>query len=486
MIAFFPSPYPDELVYSLLARYYAKSGYVAYRYAAEDLYANKTVRPDIEFLNEFTDEALMRITQSLPMKSIVEKYTMFPYYGRFLPMERRNQAFQALAAMQGNYRNLLAIPKRKTYRNRYLCYCPLCVAEDRRRYGETFWHRVHQMQGITICPLHGCYLKESDLIISGKVSPMLVTAEESIPKADDITMCENMVEYQLAKYISAVFQSDVDMKSEVLVGDFLHCRMSGTKYRSTRGEQRNISLFHADFMDFYKTLPGNWFTELWQIQKVLTNDRVNIVEICMMAIFLDISVADLVNMVLPEKTQEQLFDEKIYQLQKQGLKYPQIAERLSASINTVKAIGEKRYGTYHKQPKKPLKSGAKPKDWKQMDVELLPEVRKAINQLQGDGISRPKRITVFAIEQILDLRPKQIDNLPLCRAEIKKHYMSQQQYWALEIVWAANTVIREGQPFNWKHIRELTNMRKRDLVACLPYVPKFTNKEMYEKIVTLQ
>ena len=27
MIGCFPDPYPDELVYSLLARYYAKSGY---------------------------------------------------------------------------------------------------------------------------------------------------------------------------------------------------------------------------------------------------------------------------------------------------------------------------------------------------------------------------------------------------------------------------------------------------------------------------
>lgn len=486
MIACFPEIYPDELLYSQLSRYYVKSGYMAYRYATEDLYTSRIVRPDIEFLNEFTADALLMITQSMPLETLVEKHTMFPYYGRFLPKERRNQAFQLLVTMRGNYRNLLAIPKRKTDKNRYLCYCPLCAAEDRKRYGETYWHRIHQMQGITICPLHGCYLKESDLIISGKVSPMLITAEESIPKADDIIMCENMAECRLAKYIRDVFQSDVDMKSDILAGDFLHSRMSGTKYRSTRGEQRNIALFHADFIDFYKTLPGNWFTELWQIQKVLTNDRINIAEICMMAMFLDIPVADLVNMDLPEKTQEQLFDEKVYQLQEQGLKYPQIAEHLNASINTVKAIGEKRYGTYHKQPKKPLKSGAKPKDWKQIDIELLPAVKKEIKQLQGDGITRPKRITVFAIEKLLDLRPKQIDNLPSCKAEISKHHMSQQEYWALEIVWAANTVIREGQPFNWKHIRELTNMRKRDLVACLPYVPEFTDKEMYEKIVSLQ
>ncbi len=43
MIAYFPEIYPGELLYSQLARYYAQSGYTAYRYAAEDLYINKTV-----------------------------------------------------------------------------------------------------------------------------------------------------------------------------------------------------------------------------------------------------------------------------------------------------------------------------------------------------------------------------------------------------------------------------------------------------------
>lgn len=37
MIAQFPSFYPDELVYSILARYYTRTGYMRYIFAAEDL-----------------------------------------------------------------------------------------------------------------------------------------------------------------------------------------------------------------------------------------------------------------------------------------------------------------------------------------------------------------------------------------------------------------------------------------------------------------
>lgn len=484
MIAYFPEIYPDELLYSQLARYYVQSGYIAYRYAAEDLYINKTVRPDMEFLNKFSDDAYLKITQSIPIETIVEKHTMFPYYGRFLPVERRNNAFQSLVTMQGNYRNVLVIPRRKTAENRYIRYCPLCAVDDRKHYGETYWHRKHQMYGVDICNIHGCYLKESDLIISGKASPMLVTAEEFISNSSEITMCENELERKFVRYVAEVFNSNINMKSDVFAGDFLHSRMSGTKYRSIRGQQRNIALFHADFIEYYKSFSKNWFTELWQIQKVLTNDRINIVEICMMAMFLEIPIFDLVNMRLPDKTQEQLFDEKIYQLHDQGLKYPQIAERLNASLSTVKSIGEKKYGTYHKQPKKPLKSGAKPKNWKQIDIAMLQDVRAAIKELQGDETTRPKRITIFAIEKMLNLLPKQIDNLPLCKAEIKKYQISQQEYWAMEVIWAAKKVMSKGKILSWRNIRILTNMRRDNLKSCIPYLNQYTDDILLIDMIT--
>ena len=475
MIAYFPEIYPGELLYSQIARYYAQSGYTAYRYATEDLYINKLIRPDIEFLNRFTNDALLKITQSMPMETIVEKHTMFSYYGRFLPIERRNNAFQSLVAMQENYRHLLVIPKRTTNKNRYVRYCPLCAIDDRKKYGETYWHREHQMQGVDICDIHGCYLNESNLTIRRTTSQMLVTAEELIPSSCEITICKNKLERKFSKYVNTVFKSDIDVNSDVLAGDFLHSRMSGTKYRTVRGQQRNIALFHADIMEYYKTFRNNWLTKPYRVCRVFTNEIINIIEICMMAMFLGISADDLINMRLPDKTQEQLFDEQIYRLHEQGLKYPQIAEQLNASLSAVKSIDEKKYGTYHKQPKKPLKSGPKLKDWKQIDSTMLQDVKIAIKKLQGNGISRPKKITVYAIERMLNLSTGWIYNLPLCKAEIKKHYVSQQEYWAMEVIWAAKKVISEGKTLNWRNILILTNMKRDHLNACIPYLNQYTD-----------
>lgn len=477
MIAFFPEIFPDELLYSQLARYHAKSGYMIYRSAAEDLFNNPTVRPDIDFVNKLSLDALNNITRTVSIESIIEKHTMFAYYGKFLNQDRRNTAFRALVSMQGNYNNLLPMPKRKKDTDRFLRYCPLCANNDRLNFGEAYWHRIHQMQGVNICPVHHCKLIDSSLIIGNKASPTLMTAEEVITISEP-EMCHNEIQCKLATYIMRVFHADVDFNNDVLVGDFLYSRMSGTKYRSIRGEQRNISLFYADFTEYFKELPDNWFTELWQIQKVLANDRINIVEICMLAMFLNVPVGDLCNMTLPQKSQQQLFDEEIDRLHEQGLGYAEIADQLNASIHTVKCISQGRYGTYHKQKSQPLKSGAKVKDWHEIDCYNLPLVQSAIQSLQGNGTTRPRRITVAAIEKMVNLRPKQLDNMPMCKAEIQRHTISQEEYWAIEVVWGVNRLIHDNAPVNWKRIRELTNMRKDNLSACMGYLDRYADDDV--------
>lgn len=486
MIAYFPTAYPDELLYSQLARYYTKSGYMAYTFAAEDLFVSKTVRPDMDFINSYTPDLFQAITRKMPMEMVIEKHTMFPYYGRFLPLERRKKAFQALVSMSGNYRNLLAIPNSKNGKVRCLRYCPLCVAHDREQYGEAYWHRVHQMIGIHVCPVHQCYLIESNVIISGKATPSLKTAEEMIPQAELCLFANNEIECRVASYMGEFFQTNIDLESEVTIGEYLHFRMENTPYRSVRGEQRNIALFHKDFIELYKELPDNWFTELWQIQKVLTNDRVNFYEICLIAMFLNITPDELVHIELPEKTQQQLFDEEVYRLHEQGLKYPAIAKSLNAPYATVKAIGERRYGTYHKTPKTPLKSGAKPQCWQQIDEETLPLVKDAIRQLQGDGTTRPKKITTSAVEKILHLSSKKISlHLPKCLAEIQRYAESQEQYWAREVAWAARQVEETGAALIWRKVRDLTNIRRRDFDKCLLYIPDYADSELAEKILHL-
>ena len=467
MIAVFPEPYPDELLYSVLARYYIRTGYLAYSYAAEDIFANKAVRPDIDFLNQYTDDLLCRLEAIKPIESWIIENTMYSYYARFCPLERKIKAFEALTDMKGNYTNLLPIPQSKKGTQRYLRYCPECVSEDRKNYGETYWHRSHQMMFVNCCSEHGCKLINSEVMIGGRASPDLVPAEITATN-DEITAC-NEIEGKLSKYIYDVFSSKINFENDISAGAFLHSKLSGTPYISTRGEQRNISLLQADFKKYYSELTDNYFSETYQLQKVFTGASVNCYEVCMIAMFLGVSVYDITHMELPESKPHQVFDDKIFELHNQGFNYAEIARQLGASYDYVKIIGNCRDKNTHPPKPNPMKGGIKAKEYNVLDMEMLPRVKELISDLKSSK-DRPTKITRGLITRKLDIPYKQLDKMPLCLEEINRHYESQEQYWAREIMWAVNTIIKNDDTLNYKHIRDLTNLRRGDFDSAIKHI----------------
>ena len=60
----------------------------------------------------------------------------------------------------------------------------------------------------------------------------------------------------------------------------------------------------------------------------------------------------------------------------------------------------------------------------------------------------------------------------MCSAEIEKYKETQEEYWAREILWAIEKLKREGKAVNWKNIRDLTNIRKKDFLSCSVYLKK--------------
>ena len=92
MIAYLPTIYPDELVYSWISRFYAHSGFPCYSMVLEELFGNKSYRINYEFMGHFTDSAKSVIGKMIEIGALIEQHTMFAYYARFAPPERRTAA----------------------------------------------------------------------------------------------------------------------------------------------------------------------------------------------------------------------------------------------------------------------------------------------------------------------------------------------------------------------------------------------------------
>ena len=338
MIAFFPEPYSDELVYSWFSRYAVRTGYTHYRAVAEDLFVSNTAKPNLEFIMELNKDAYKVITRYKPFKEIIINHTMFPYYARFLSKERRLKAYKLLLKMDKRYNDALYSRKNKTQCRQSLRFCPICAEEDRDTLGETYWHRIHQLDHIDICPVHGCYLYNSTVDITSRSSPSLISAEEVVPLNSEKTFSENELELKVARYIMDLFLANLDVNNDVLIGKFLHSKMEYTKYLSARGEIRYLTLLFNDFQSYYRNLPNLTITEAWQIEKIFTKYQFHTYDIGLLAYFLKIPVSELTKMRLPKKTQVEKFDKQILRLHSQGLNYREISERVGTSYDYCKVI----------------------------------------------------------------------------------------------------------------------------------------------------
>lgn len=342
MIVYFPEIYEDELAYSLFARYHAHTGHLTYTATAEDLFANGAVMPSTEFIVPLSCDAVRLISEQMSFDNFIEKHTMIPYYIRFLPLERRLRAFELLKAMDKSFYDALYMRRSKTEHRKYLRYCPLCAAADREKYGETYWHRRHQLDGINICSVHSCYLLSSIAVIDSKSQRFnFIPAEAVVPKEPFLLSEISPQEKEIADYVLSVFDYPVNMQNDVPIGKFLHTKLSGTLYTSARGETVYIKKLYEDISEYYSKLPSCSIKEWWYAQKIFCAQNFHTLDICLVAVFLNISVSELLEMKMPEISPYQSFDLKVLELCSNGKSYRQIAKLMNASLSTIRVIASK-------------------------------------------------------------------------------------------------------------------------------------------------
>lgn len=183
MIGAFPPLYPDELLVSAWARYERWVRYPQRRALLEEVFghAKASVKFDLpSCLGEFT-AALPPGHPAACMDDLIAHHTLFPYYAAFLPAERQ-AAIRAhmTGSVSRNLHALLGLSPRAMHLPQVLRYCPICVIEDRKRFGETYWHRLHQAVGVEVCPQHGLWLENSD-------APLwMVPGPVTFPEADSV------------------------------------------------------------------------------------------------------------------------------------------------------------------------------------------------------------------------------------------------------------------------------------------------------------
>jgi hypothetical protein len=218
MMPFFPTLNPDELLYSALARYHLRSGNISFKATMEDAFGTKNATAVMELPTNI--DALV---SSLPLNTeytadyIIENHTLFPFYTAFLPPKRSKWVRSSMMKRNGKgIYGKTGIMASSVASNQYFRFCPLCNVEDRERYGEYYWHRIHQIPGVLVCAKHQTMLCDSQAPIkSCNKHQYIAASEQNCIKSDSVDVYSNKTMshlIKLAKDVECLLNSQIERR----------------------------------------------------------------------------------------------------------------------------------------------------------------------------------------------------------------------------------------------------------------------------------
>jgi hypothetical protein len=137
----------------------------------------------------------------------------------------------------------------------HLRYCPSCVEEDKGQAGEAYWHRLHQLGAVEICPLHDVFLETSNVscragrkhlqFISIEQVTISVTARHADPKNRD-----HRILLQVARDAEWLLEHpSIGVSLKALHGRFL--RVLIERGFATHTGSIHVKKFLNEFSNFY-------------------------------------------------------------------------------------------------------------------------------------------------------------------------------------------------------------------------------------------
>lgn len=446
MIAYFPKIYPDELVYSWFCRYYVHSGCLTNRMALQELLYKKCNNLSKEFLGHLNPEVEAKIKNKYDIETIILEHTMFPQYARFLPVPEKKKALYQLSHGFCDTNNLFSISPRKEG-ERNLKFCPLCVEEDRQRYGETYWHRKHQIRNMSICTKHKCRLEESNVIAKSEHTYTFCPAEGYVTNKKAILVDDNSLIISFAKYIEAIFEAEIDFNTEISINSILYDGMSRSKYLKSSGKSRYTKMLAEDMKKYYEKIGFYSIASIYQIQRVLLGKQFDFSVVCQIAFFLGMKVEELIAPSLTEEIVEQ--------------------ERNSHYMTEKVSI-----------------------NWQEYDDELSAILEKFVNDIYNgtvNEIGRPEKVSERAIYRELELSKYRLESMPKCQAIFEKYIESYPEHYARRILWAYQKLKedKKERSFYWSDIRKLAGVKKKNFKAAIPYLEKYIDEATKKEIIDL-
>lgn len=271
---------PNESFYSYLSRLYVHSGIVNHIEFRKMVFKRSNEYLDYNFVNVLSDEFMKEINEKIGFENIMLNHTLFKYYVRFLPKDKKLLAWSKALENCNCLDDYLNLPK---YRgNNNLRYCSECVKEDRLKFGESYFHIEHNIQNINYCSKHCCKLKNTNIEITKSKERNLIPLELVVEDLSTEYIDKDDINIKVVKYNVKSLLDDIDINSDDNIGDDLS-RCLDKKYYKDK-YRRNCEKILEDLKVFYKNLDYNDLSKD-RISWIYRNVFINTYDINLLIIF---------------------------------------------------------------------------------------------------------------------------------------------------------------------------------------------------------
>lgn len=160
----FPLPYPQELLYSTVARAGVHDGETSPKQLLDSVFGDRKVIATVD-LPSHIEKIAAQYPENVGMVAgkLIGEHTLWPLYSPFIP-EQRGRAIKQwmMRKSYGSAHLASGIAASRIKHKLALYLCPGCIDEQKAEYGEAYWDRRWQVPLVRLCGKHGP-LQESNI-----------------------------------------------------------------------------------------------------------------------------------------------------------------------------------------------------------------------------------------------------------------------------------------------------------------------------------
>jgi hypothetical protein len=425
LIAHFPFLYPDELLYSGIARYHQMSGNTVQKQTIKELFGDSLVCATVDLPSHL--KHLSEILNSLyTVDELIMKHTLYPYYKAFIPQVKARMVYELMSegSSQGEVHVLLGIPASLIKLPSYLRYCIICYEEDLSTYNEPYWHRSHQVPGVCVCPVHKMALRESKVTYSTREEKFKFILIKRSEKDASVIDIHAQLDH-LNQYIMVAERSNELLRSIKVVTDCSSISkrdLDEKGYLTKQGRIRFLKLiqdfnayFSQEFLELLQCKVDEDKCDTWLHKMIRGNDLMfHPLRHILVTEFLGLK-----NLDSGEST-----GNEIVKLNKEKLKnYP---DRRGAKLSRTPY-----------------------QDWEKRDLLILSEVEKIVMKLKSQKI-KPQRVSLAMVSKSLNkskvplVLEKCLYKLPKTKGYLDEEFETTEQFQIRRLECAADRMVNEG------------------------------------------